>query len=73
MDEFYKEFEKKKKHGSSSGGEEITDDEAEELFKILQDSFSTIKDNVKEDVDKLIEYDKKRINAENIAQKEVIK
>lgn len=73
MDEFYKEFEKKKKHGSSSGGEEITDDEAEELFKILQDSFSTIKDNVKEDVDKLIEYDKKTSDKVKELEKELEK
>lgn len=59
MDEFYKKFEEKKKHGSSDGGEEITDDEAEELFTLLQDKFSEIKDNVKADVDKLIEHDKK--------------
>ena len=73
MDKFYKQYEKAKTHLESPGGESITDEEAKDLFTLLQEEFSKIKDNVKADVDKLIEYDKKTSDKVKELEKELEK
>ena len=73
MNEFYKKYEIASNDVDSPGNWEVTDEEAEELFTLLQDEFSKIKDNVKADVDKLIENDKKTSDKVKELEKELEK